>query len=181
MKDEIVVAKFGVLARTVHNVGGFIVKVFVSALSLSVMSLFVLSSCLHLMAPSEVEEVTTCKDTDLKAIRKNLLLNGFKVTGETAEDLQTDYKQMSGYSGDKESASVTVVKIDDKTFKFRVRVKEDRLETRDGNSMGLSTGKDKGMYFQQRETVATSNESDQVYYVEHRARHEALRAQVCGR
>lgn len=145
------------------------------------MSMF---SCVHPMGQSDIEQLTTCKNTDLKAIRKNLLLAGYKVTNQSDDDIQTDFKQVSGYSSSKQLIALTVVKIDDKNFKFRVRRRAESTSSVPTNETSISNGSGQNnqkVSITQTQLVHNSDEFDQSYYIENRGEYEQTHLEVCGR
>lgn len=143
----------------------------------------VVVGCVTPMSQSDIDELTTCKNTNLKAIRKNLLLNGYKILNATDEDLSTDFKQVSGYSTSRTLQAINVIKIDDKTFRFKVRKREDRVETVDTGSTSFSQGmgnQSQSVNIQQKQAVNTSNENDERYYIEYRETYAKTHRDVCG-
>jgi len=146
-----------------------------------VASLFVLiTGCMTPMAQRDIDELTTCNNTDLKALRKNLLLNGYAVVSQSDDDIVTDYKQEG-----RNWSRVTVIKVDDKTFKFKVRNRREGYEQAPTGStlttISSNDGRRVQAHSQGSQTFKTTDENDQVYYVEQRAQHEATRSAVCGR
>jgi hypothetical protein len=146
----------------------------------------VLGGCLHLLESSEVNRLTTCKNTDLKKIKKNLLLAGYEIKREDTESLTTDYKQVSGYGTDKSLQRITVVKLDDKDYKFNVRVKDKRVERNDqqysNNNYGnkKKSGNTTNININMNQPIETENDYDQQYYKEHVGAYEQTHQQVCG-
>lgn len=143
-----------------------------------------LTGCLHLLESSEVNRLTTCKNTDLKAIKKNLLLAGYEIKRDDADSLTTDYKQTSGYSQNRELRRVTIVKLDDKDFKFTIRLKSKRIETGgnsySNNNYGNSKKSDSTININMNQAVETENDSDQAYYKEHMGEYEQMKLEICG-
>jgi hypothetical protein len=137
------------------------------------------------MEPAEIEEVTTCRGTDLATIRKNLLLDGFTVEKEFPTDLVTDFKQSAYWNGDRRYIRVTVVETGEKTFKLKVRTRTIRIYQRDQVGMGMSTY---DPYHRPTGTVIldfsrpmeVEHEADMDYYKEERDRHEAFKSMICG-
>ena len=144
-----------------------------------------LTGCLHLLAAGEVNQLTTCKNTDLKAIKKSLLLAGYDIKREDADNLTTEYKQTSGYSSDRVLRRITVVKLDDKSYKFNVRVKSKRIENNSNsyssNNYGNNSKKhDTNININMNTPIETENEFDQSYYKEHVGEYEQTKQEVCG-
>ncbi len=130
------------------------------------------------LADAQVAQLTTCKTGDLAQIKKNLVLAGYSVTRADGDIVETDYKQVSqGYGSMKELEKISVVKVDDSTTKFKVKIRMDgkeKVETgeiKDGNGRTIATNS---------RMENKSEESDEMYYEEARAQHEAKRKTVCG-
>ena len=144
------------------------------------------AACVTPMTMSQVEDVTTCKQTTLKKIRKNLLLAGYEIEEQTSEDLVTEWKQTGGYEKNRSLDRITVVKVDDSTFRFKVmqrsvRVDRENIATvsttskskkrRDSATTGISFGRD----------VDRTNDSEQRYYQEYETTYRQKQYEVCGR
>jgi ribulose bisphosphate carboxylase small subunit len=84
--------------------------------------LFSLVSCVTPMNQSDIEAVTTCKDTTLADIRRNLLLQGFKIDQESKTDLVTDFKQTDFWQVDRQFLRISAVEVEEKTFKLKVSI-----------------------------------------------------------
>jgi hypothetical protein len=148
-----------------------------------------LTACVTPMGPGEIDDLTSCKGIGLPAIRKNLLLAGYDIQSQGEEDLTTGFKQVSGYGTSRGLQRITVVKIAENQFRFRVTLRSDSMQA---ISTGSTTQKittttsgnsPKSTYENtndQRQLVSTSNEGDQTYYVEHRGNYESTRHAVCG-
>ncbi len=142
------------------------------------------AGCLHMLEGSEVNRLTTCKNTDLKAIKKNLLLAGYEIKREDTDNITTDYKQTSGGGMDKTMRRITVVKLDDKAYKFNVRVKSKRVEQNNNNYSNDPYNKkkksDTTININMSQPIETENDFDQDYYKEHVAQYEQTKSEVCG-
>ncbi len=153
--------------------------------SLAGFLLFFLASCVTPMSPSDVDEVTTCKGTTLADIRKNLLLEGFKIEQETSSDLITDFKQTDIWHNDRQFLRITAVEVGEKTFKLKVRRKSLRIHRGDHYDMGMH-GHDRRsrasstIVLDFSRPIEVEDEDDQAYYQEHFDRHMQLRKQICG-
>lgn len=147
--------------------------------------LFSLVSCVTPMAQSDVEEVTTCKETTLADIRRNLLLDGFKIEKESKTDLVTDFKQTSIWNSDRQFLRITAVEVGEKTFKLKVRRKSIRIHDSDSFGMGM-TGSGRrnrassSITFDFSRPIEIEDEDDQEYFEEHFDRHMQLRKLICG-
>lgn len=143
----------------------------------------VLAGCVTPLGRSEIETLTTCKDTDIKKIRKNLLLAGYEIKSESDGDITTDFKQVQGWGQDRGLRRITVVKIDDKTFKFNVRIRNVRVEK---SNSGLTVGsgdakKSNNINIDLSQPIETTNDNDQSYYEEYRDDYRGTQQEVCGR
>ena len=143
---------------------------------------FTAVGCVHALDSNEVVRVTTCKNTDLKAIRKNLLLAGYEIKSASDTDLTTDYKQVAGYSSDKTARRITVVKMDDKTYRFNVRLKSSRVERNQNNAGYQDPNKKNGttINIDMSQPIEVQNDYDQAYYQEHVAEYDNTHREVCG-
>lgn len=138
---------------------------------------------MHAMPQNEINELTTCKNTSLKNIKKNLLLAGYEVDSESEDHLTTRYMQVSGYGTSKDSMRFNIVKVDNNTFRFKVKTKADRTETVNagGQTTTVGSGKNKiNIQQDNKQVVQTSDESDQSYWVERRADYVRTQNDVCG-
>jgi hypothetical protein len=121
-------------------------------------------------------------------IKKNLVLAGYTIVQDDAETIQTDYKQVSGSGTRRDLQKINVVKIEDNLARFKVRVREDRIEPVKGSEERTSVvvGKnEKTAATAQSKTettnyVPTSNEGDETYYQENAADYQNTRREVCG-
>lgn len=150
---------------------------------ISVAAVMLAAGCLHMLESSEVNRLTTCQNTDLKKIKKNLLLAGYEVNKEDGDNLTTDFKQVSGYGGDKTMRRITVIKLDDKTYKFNVRLKSKRIESNQNNYSSDPYNKKKSdttININMNQPIETENDFDQDYYKERVAQYESMRQEVCG-
>ena len=129
------------------------------------------------MQPDAVASLTTCGTGDMSSIKKNLMLAGYRVVSADDETIQTDFKQTAGYGGSKEFLKVTAVRVDDKTVKFKVRVKSESMQTvqtgelKDSNGRTIATDS---------QVVNDQNEGDESYVLEMKDQYEATHKEVCG-
>lgn len=142
-------------------------------------------ACVTPMEPDEVEEVTTCNGTDLATIRKNLLLDGFKIEQESTEDLVTDFKQSDFWNGDRRYIRLTAVKVGDNVFKLKVRTRTIRIYQRDHIGMGVTNHHSRHRHSNTvildfSRPLEVEHEQDMEYYEEHRDQHVALKQRICG-
>lgn len=143
-----------------------------------------LGACVHPMGAGEINELTTCKKgTTIAKVKKNLLLAGYGIQHASDEEIVTDYKQ----NGGRNWSRITAIKMDD-TVKFKVRTRSESLEsmpssqtsTSFGNSNSRKNGRDNTIVTREERTERVQNDSDQAYYIEHRAQHENTKSEVCG-
>jgi hypothetical protein len=147
-----------------------------------------LTGCLTPMGPSQVDQMTSCNHADMAKIKKNLVLAGYTIVHDDAETIQTDYKQVSGSGTRRNLQKISVVKLEDSLARFKVRVREDRIEPVKGSEERTSVviGKnEKSTATAQSKTettnyVPTSNEVDETYYEEHAAAYQNTKREVCG-
>jgi hypothetical protein len=150
----------------------------------SVVSAFVTAGCLfnlpppsHPLTAPEVDALTTCMDTDLAVVKKNLLLNGYVLASQDGDTLVTDFKQVEGYGTEKGFERFTVVKVDARTLKFRVRVRQQgvqRVQT------GQATDYRGRVVATDSQIVGTDNQTDQAYVDTDRALYANQHRAVCG-
>lgn len=146
---------------------------------------FVVSNCVTPMSSSEVEGLTTCKNITLKDVRKNLLLAGFEVDQSTSDDLITKWKQTSGFSNDKSLIKIVVVKLDEKSIKFRVRKRQSSV-TQENQLSFSSTNKSKNVGTSQQQTIGFGrdverhSDYDESYYKEYYEKYADIQHDVCG-
>ena len=147
------------------------------------------AGCVTPMASREVDGLTHCRGSDLKRIRKSLLLAGYEIKNGGDDDLVTEYKQIAGYGGDRTLRRVTVVKVGDGEYRFKVRLKSVRLERPGQNdaatmhgASSASTSQDKQarIVIDMNPPVELEDEYDEEYYEERRARYEEVQREVCG-
>ncbi|MBM4251804.1 MAG: hypothetical protein FJ146_07515 [Deltaproteobacteria bacterium] len=146
------------------------------------------ASCAHLRAlpQSEIDRLTTCTNTSLTEIRKSLLLSGYEIKDQSATELITAYKQVSGYEGRQIYRRITVVETVPKSFKFVVRLKSVQLPYQDSqyyyrgplntvpapaNAININLGPAKPM----------ENEFDPDYIEGNLDEHQLILSEVCGR
>jgi hypothetical protein len=129
------------------------------------------------MPPNQVEDLTTCKNTDLGKIKKNLMLNGYSIRDADQDAVETEFKQIAGYGNSKVSERISAIKVDDSTVKFRVRVREDSLNRVETGQLRSSTGQ---VIATDSKLVHNENEQDEHYYAETIEQHQTTKRQVCG-
>ncbi len=157
-------------------------KKLMKMLSLTIGAAALVTGCLHALESNEVTRLTTCKNNDLKKIRKNLLLAGYEIKNESDSDLTTDYKQYAGYGGDRNLRRITVVKLDGKDFKFNVRQKSKSIQ-RNNNQYSNGNNSKKGgttINIDASQPIEVENDFDQEYYKERIAQYEQTQREVCG-
>jgi hypothetical protein len=129
------------------------------------------------MQPQAVQSLTTCGTGDMAAVKKNLMLAGYGIVRADDETIETDYKQTSSGYGGKEFLKVTAVRVDDKTVKFKVRVRSESQKTvqtgelKDSNGRTIATDS---------QVVNDQNEADEAYYQEFKQQYEQTHQDVCG-
>jgi hypothetical protein len=147
--------------------------------------IFMSFGCVTPMKQSDIEELTTCKNTTLADIRRNLLLDGFKINQESKTDLVTDFKQTDFWKSDRQFLRITAVEIGENTFKLKVRRKSIRIHESDSFGMGMAgSGRQRSpsgtIVFDFSRPIEVEDEDDQTYYEEHFDRHLQLRKLICG-
>jgi hypothetical protein len=139
--------------------------------------LFMMPKPANPLPMQEVDALTTCKDTDLATIKKNLLLNGYTLESQDGESLVTQFKQVEGGGTEKGFERFNVVKVDERTLKFRVRVRNQSVqrvqtgEARDYRGRVVATDS---------QLVGTDNEADQAYVDTDRLLYANQHRAVCG-
>lgn len=151
-------------------------------LGFSLQSLF--SSCVTPLKPEEVEQLSTCPNTSMEQIRKNLLLAGYRITSSTDEDLSTDFKQVEDWRG-KSFRSIAVIKQGDQRFRFKVRIREERLKeipTGESRVTFKSENAPAGVetVHKTTQTIVDRDEFDQGYYEGNREENAKIQREVCG-
>lgn len=145
---------------------------------------FLVSGCFGMLGmkrtplpDAQISQLTTCKTGDLAKIKKNLVLAGYSVQRADGDLLETEYKQTDRLGDSKSFEKISVVRVDETTAKFKVKVRVDRREKVQTGEVKDSMGR----------TVATgstmektSDEDDTQYYEEARPQYEATRKMVCG-
>jgi hypothetical protein len=150
---------------------------------ISFVSLFsiIATSCMHPMAMSEIDQLTTCSPgVDLTKVKKNLLLAGYGIEHMGDEELVTDYKQ----GGGRQWQRITALKMEDK-IKFKVRLRAESRESAPSSSSSTTytMGKRKKSETVQTDTYTSErvvNDMDQSYWIERRADYERTKMEVCG-
>lgn len=143
------------------------------------------AACVTPMSVSEIEDVTTCRDTTLNQIRKNLLLAGYEIEEQTGEDLVTDWKQTGGYNKSKYLQRLTVVKLDKGLFRFKV-MKRSVTVDRENQATLTTTTRNKKKNESERVGIAFGrdverySDYDQSYYQERQADYRQTQVEVCG-
>lgn len=129
------------------------------------------------MPADQVGALTTCKGSDMASIKKNLMLSGYSIRSASDDAIETDFKQVSGYGTNKELQRVSIVKVDDKTARFHVRVKSEGVEKVETGRVTTTSGK---VVATDNKLVHTENEEDEHYFNESRQLHEKTHREVCG-
>lgn len=140
-------------------------------------------ACVTPMKVADIERLTTCKGKGFEQIRQSLLLAGYEIKNETKLDLTTDYKQVGGFGRDRRLRRITVVKLDEQTFRFRVRNKEIRIDRENHGAVGFGNDrkKDAGtVIIDLSQPVETVQEFDEDYHEESREIYEETQREVCG-
>lgn len=148
-------------------------------------AVFFVTGCVTPMGAGEIQSLTTCRNTDMQAIRKNLLMSGYEIKSESATDLVTDFKQVGGYGRERALQRITVVKVDESTFRFNVRLRDVRVERDSGRGMSVTNSDPKR---QQSSTVTidlsqpveVTQDTDRSYYQEHADKYAQTQQEVCG-
>jgi len=139
------------------------------------------TSCMHPMAPSEIDQLTTCgQGVDLPKVKKNLLLAGYGIEHMGDEELVTDYKQ----GGGRQWQRITALKMDDKV-KFKVRLRSESRESAPTSSSSTTytmgkRRKEETTYTNSYTSERVVNDMDQSYWIERRADYERTKMEVCG-
>ena len=143
------------------------------------------AACVTPMSASQIEEVTTCRDTTIAKIRKNLLLAGYEIEEQTGEDIVTEWKQTGGYGKNKDLQRVTVVKLDEGRFRFKVMKRSVSVEKE--NQASFTTTKQNKKRNKAESTqisfgrdVERHSDYDQSYYQEYLNGYRSTQAEVCG-
>lgn len=146
---------------------------------------FSVAGCVTPMSSSQIDEITTCRNTTIGNIRKNLLLAGYEIEEQTGEDIVTEWKQTGGYGNNKSLQRITVVQLDEGQFRFKVMkrsvsvTKENQAsfstvqKNKKGNNsetMDISFGRD----------VERHSDFDQAYYQEYVGNYRSTQAEICG-
>ncbi|MFK7827247.1 MAG: hypothetical protein AB8G05_24095 [Oligoflexales bacterium] len=142
--------------------------------------LILLTSCATPMPESEIISLTTCRNTNIKKIRKNLLLEDFEIKSMAKDDLQTAYKQIGGYRLNKRYQRITVVRTSGKNFRFSVRYKTKSYDKVKTGGTEIRSGSS-SIKTNQSQLVENDSERNERYYVDFRDRYRQLQRQVCGR
>ncbi|NOU33526.1 MAG: hypothetical protein HOO96_36990 [Polyangiaceae bacterium] len=157
---------------------------FTRALPLAMLVSVSATGCMGLFGPArtpmpanEVAALTTCKTGDLSKIKKNLVLAGYGVTRSDGDIIETDFKQVTKFGSTKELEKISVVRVDENTTKFKVKVRVESKEevesakVKDGSGRTVATG---------TRLENTTDESETQYYQEGRPQYEEARKAVCG-
>ena len=153
---------------------------------------FCLSSCMTpITDPNVLNDLTTCRNTSLEKIKKNLLLMGYEIAKSDDQSISTEYKQDSGYSGSRLFSRVNVVKVSPKVIKFKVIEKHIYKSTdadrsyinthgTNRNNYGGVSRQTGGAEIVSYKTVTNENESDRTYYIEKEHEYRMFKDQLCG-
>ncbi len=126
---------------------------------------------------AELDAVTTCKNSSIGKIKKNLMLAGYSIRSESPDTLETEFKQVEGYGTSTASERIMVVKVDDASIKFRVRVKSEGMQKVETGRVTTTSGQTVATDSQ---LVHTQNEADEEYYKESMVQHQKEQSMVCG-
>lgn len=168
-----------------HIAGAFEPKESLVKLALVALAIFA-ASCATPMIPSEIEELTTCRDTDLNQIRTSMLENGYTIKEQTKTDIQSDFRDLSGDFQAKISEQVNVIAKSDKVYQFRVRLRYTRYGYQNsvslGSSMRTSTRSESGGLFTYGfgEKCERTIDEDATYYQERREDYVERKSRICG-
>ena len=139
-----------------------------------------LTSCVTPMAENEIIKLTTCQNTSIKKIRRNLLLNDFEIKSMTKDDLQTNYKQIGGYRTRQKFQRITVVRTEGKNFRFSVRYKTKSLDKVQTGQTEIKSGRNH-VKTNQSQLVQNSREQNEVYFEDYRNHYCELQRKICRR
>ncbi|NRA46183.1 MAG: hypothetical protein HRU09_14615 [Oligoflexales bacterium] len=139
-----------------------------------------LTSCVTPMSENEVVKLTTCQNTSIKKIRRNLLLNDFEIKSMTRDDLQTDYKQIGGYRSRQKFQRITVVRTEGKNFRFSVRYKTLTLDKVDTGSTEIKSGRN-FVKTKQSQVIQNNREQNESYFVDYRDHYKSIQRKICRR
>src|SRR5690606_33861384 len=145
----------------------------------------VATACVTPMSASQIEDVTTCRNTTIAKIRKNLLLAGYEINEQTGEDVVTEWKQTGGYGKNKTLQRITVVKVDDGLFRFKVMKRSVSVEREDQASFtttkhNKNRSKSETTGFSFGRDVERHSDYDQSYYTEYMGDYRSTQHEVCG-
>lgn len=129
------------------------------------------------LPPEEVSNLTTCRTGDLGVIKKNLVLGGWSVERDDAETLETGFKQVGGVGTAAHYERIAVVRLDDHTSRFSVRVRSTDVESVETSRVTDDKG---NVVSSQGQAVPTTAEQDEHYYDTSRAEYAERRQKVCG-
>lgn len=129
------------------------------------------------LATAEVEAVTTCKGSNIAKIKKNLMLAGYSIRNESADTLETEFKQVDGAGTQASSERIMVVKVDDQNIRFRVRVKSEGMAKVETGRVTTTSGRTVATDSQ---LVHTQNETDEKYFKDTLPLHQKTQKDVCG-
>ena len=150
-----------------------------------------LSNCIHMqpLTQSEVNRLTTCRDTNLEKIRKSLILSGYDIKSKSDTDLVTEFKQVDGYGGYRSFRRISVVRDDPEKYRFAVREKTIELEserpqqayTNPSNATPVVPATVVNVNLGNQQPRQLENEFEPTYDEGTLAVHEAIKSQVCGK
>ncbi len=144
--------------------------------------LLLLNSCALFLTPiskQKVEQLTTCNNSFSK-IRKNLLLQGYTITHETSEDLSTDYlrddfevKGLLGNTIQSYDKKITLIKIDESTTRFVVKIRVTKYGTDSGIGGGQIRTGNLNQAINQKEILPQ-------YLEENLSWHQKVKNEICS-
>ena len=137
------------------------------------------------MKSARIKELTTCKNTSLKEIRKNLLLAGFEINRDSEEDFSTGWKQTASYANERTYRRIAVVLSKNKLISFMVRVRTVTTSSENIGSISTTHSTNKSG-FEKKSTIGFGREVedkedlDEEYYEEYEEDYIRTQREVCG-
>lgn len=87
------------------------------------MAIMFLPSCITPMSVAEIRTLSTCHATTLSALRKSLVRNDYEIESETADGLETGFKEPAGDATTRTLHRIKVERLDADSFHFSVESK----------------------------------------------------------
>ena len=138
------------------------------------------------MVPSEIDELTTCRGTTLAEIRASMLKNGYTIKEQTAKDIQSEFRDITGDYQAKTAEQINVTAKSEHDFQLTVRLRHTRYGYQNSVSIGSAmqstprteTG---GMFtYGFGERCERSFDENAAYYIENREMYLERKLRVCG-